>query len=221
MKAGPPAECKKKSTKVILCTMAVIVHERCLKICIRGKEKCCSKENNLLVSNCIYISISFLCNYLTYFQNMLSAESSMNIISISGPQAKNTEEALKDMYCKLPCILLLCVRLLPGYLNLTKGLTICGIIPWGFSNALVLSDTRQEWITWSFPVTTLFPWKVIQTSNNLGPCTGSAVSATGPGGKPLSFVFLFCWFLFLLFFLLLTLGLTHSFSFPGKTGHWL
>ena len=127
------------------------------------------------------------------------------LFSISGPQAKNTEEALKDTYCKLPCILLLCVRLLPGCLNLTKSLTICGIIPWGFSNALVLSDTRQEWITWSFPVTTLFPWKVIQTSNNLGPCTGSAVSATGPGGKPLSFVFLFCWFLFLslLFFLLL------------------
>ena len=75
------------------------------------------------------MSISFLCNYLTYFQNMLSAESSMNIISISGPQAKNTEEALKDTYCKLPCILLLCVRLLPGCLNLTKSLTICGIIP--------------------------------------------------------------------------------------------
>ena len=73
------------------------------------------------------MSISFLCNYLTYFQNMLSAESSMNIISISGPQAKNTEEALKDTHCKLPCILLLCARLLPGYLNLTKGLTIHGM----------------------------------------------------------------------------------------------
>ena len=38
---------------------------------------------------------------------------------------------------------------------------------WGFWNALVLSDTRQKWIIWSFPVTTLFPWKVIQTSNKL------------------------------------------------------
>ena len=83
----------------------------------------------MLVSKYIYISISFLCNYLTYFQNMLSAESSMNIISISGPQAKSTEEALKDTYCKLLWILLLCVRLLPRYLNLTIGLTIYGIIP--------------------------------------------------------------------------------------------
>lgn len=98
-----------------------------LSLYIGGKEKCCSNENNLLVSNCIYISISFLCNYLTYFQNMLSAESSMNTISISGPRAKNTEEALKDTYCKLSCILLLCVRLLPGYLNLTIGLTIHGM----------------------------------------------------------------------------------------------
>lgn len=81
----------------------------------------------MLVSNYIYISISFLCNYLTYFQNMLSAESSMNTISISGPRAKNTEEAWKDTYCKLLCILLLCVRLLPGYLNLTIGLTIHGM----------------------------------------------------------------------------------------------
>ena len=83
----------------------------------------------MLVSKYIYISISFLCNYLTYFQNMLSAESSMNVVSISGPQAKSTEEALKDTYCKLLCILLLCVRLLPRYLNLTIGLTIYGIIP--------------------------------------------------------------------------------------------
>lgn len=51
----------------------------------------------------------------------------MNTISISGPRAKNTEEALKDTYCKLSCILLLCVRLLPGYLNLTIGLTIHGM----------------------------------------------------------------------------------------------
>ena len=42
---------------------------------------------------------------------MLSAESSMNTISVSGPRAKNTEEALKDTYFKLLCILLLCVRL--------------------------------------------------------------------------------------------------------------
>ena len=145
----------------------------------------------MLVSKYSYISISFLCNYLTYFQNVLSAESSMHAISISGPQAKNTEEALKDTYCRLPCILLLCVRPLPAYLNLTKGLTIYGIIPWGFSNALVLSDTCQKWIIWSFPVTTLFPRKVIQTSNNLGACTRSAVLATGSGGKPLSFVFYF------------------------------
>ena len=53
----------------------------------------------------------------------------MNVVSISGPQAKSTEEALKDTYCKLLCILLLCVRLLPRYLNLTIGLTIYGIIP--------------------------------------------------------------------------------------------
>lgn len=43
----------------------------------------------------------------------------------------------KDTYCKLPCILLLCVSSLSGYLNLTGRSGNSWYNPLGFSNALV------------------------------------------------------------------------------------